>query len=317
MVFGQGARVPGNDRKMHEGRGPAEVPGKSGARNLAARVCSTLVFAALFFALLWFGARPWAKLAYLCLLAGAAFMGAREAAMMGRKMGHFPSMATSALMAWGVLLHCYLWGRGQEELLPLWLVLFGGALLTHAGALFSKRGLDSALPSQGVTWLAGMYLGLALGFQQKLFMFNDTTLPNTGARLVLALFLIVWLGDACAYFGGRAFGRRRLAPRVSPNKTWEGLAGNLVGNLGGAAAIKYFVCTDWSLVDATAIALLLGACGVLGDLAESAWKRSAGVKDSCFGVRIPGHGGLLDRIDSLALAAPALYAYVHFIHGLN
>jgi phosphatidate cytidylyltransferase len=275
------------------------------------------VFAALLFALLWFGAQAWAKLAYLCLLAAAALMGVREATLMARKMGHFPNLAAGTLLAWGLLLHCYLWGRGQEELLPLWLVLFCAALVIHVGALFSKHNLDSALPSQGAAWLAGMYLGVSLGFQQKLFMFNDTTLPNTGARLLLALFVIVWLGDACAYFAGAAFGRRRLAPRVSPKKTWEGLAGNLAGNLAGAAVAKLFVCTDWTFVDAAAVAVLLGACGALGDLAESAWKRSAGVKDSCSGIKIPGHGGLLDRMDSLALAAPALYAYVHFVHGLN
>jgi len=309
--------VSDSDRKAPDARGAHDGRARLDAKNMAARVGSALVFAALFLTLLWFGAQGWAKLVYLCLLAAAAFMGVRETVLMGRKTGHFPDPVAGTLLAWGILLHCYAWGSGQEELLPLWLVLLGAALLIHVGALFSRHRLDGALPSQGTTWLAGMHLGLALGFQQKLFMFNDTTLPNTGARLLLALFLIVWLGDACAYFVGLAFGRRKLAPRISPKKTWEGLAGNLAGNLAGAAAIKNFVCTDWSLVDAAAIAVLLGVCGVLGDLAESAWKRSAGAKDSCFGIGIPGHGGLLDRIDSLAFAAPALYVYVHFIHGLN
>jgi phosphatidate cytidylyltransferase len=189
--------------------------------------------------------------------------------------------------------------------------------LIHFGALFSKHGLDSSLPSQGITWLAGMYLGIGLGFQQKLFMFNDTTLPNTGARLLLALFLIVWLGDTGAYFVGSRFGKHKLAPRISPKKSWEGVIGNIAGNAIGASIVTAFVCTDWSLIDAAAIALLLGVASILGDLAESAWKRSAGMKDSQFGIGIPGHGGALDRIDSLVFAAPALYAYVHYIHGLN
>jgi phosphatidate cytidylyltransferase len=82
--------------------------------------------------------------------------------------------------------------------------------------------------------------------------------------------------------------------------------------------IKATVCPQWTPVDAAAIGLLLGTVGVLGDLVESTWKRSANVKDSNMGgVSIPGHGGMLDRIDSLVFAAPALYAYVHFVHGLN
>lgn len=286
-------------------------------KNLAVRFISAGVFAALFFTLLWFGAEPWAKLTFLGVLALAAFVGVREAAMIGRKMGHFPSMITGTILAWGILTHCYFWGAGQGEAFPLWLVLFAGGALIHFVALFSRNNLDNALSSQGITWLAGLYLGLGLGFQQKIFMFNETTLPNTGARLLLAIFLIVWLGDTGAFAAGSRFGKHKLAPNVSPKKTWEGAIGNIFGNIAGATIVKFFVCTDWSPVDLVAIGILLGVVGILGDLVESTWKRSAGVKDSCFGISIPGHGGVLDRIDSLVFAAPALYAYVHYVHGLN
>jgi len=294
-----------------------EATNRLDKKNLAVRLASTVVFAALFLTLLWFGAEPWAKLTYTGILAVAAFLGAREAAMIGRKMGHFPSVWAGAIFAWGILAHCYLWGMHMEDKIPLWTVLLGGLAIVQIPALIHKHNLDNALPSQGVTILAGLYLGIGVGFQQKLFMFNETTLTNTGARLLLALFLIVWLGDAGAYFMGSRFGKHKLAPRVSPKKTWEGVIGNAVGNLAGASIIKYFVCTDWTWVDAAAIAILLGTFGLLGDLVESAWKRSAGVKDSNFGFSIPGHGGMLDRIDSLVFAAPALYLYVHLVHGLN
>jgi phosphatidate cytidylyltransferase len=285
-------------------------------KNLASRLSSAGVFAALFFTLLWFGEAPWAKLVFLGILAAIACLGVREAVMMGRKIGHFPNLVAGTLLAWGILAHCYLWGKGLGDVLPLWLILFGGAAAIHFSALFSKHNLDNALPSQGITWLAGLYLGVGLGFQQKLFMFNETTLPNTGARLLLALFLIVWLGDTFAYFAGKGFGKHKLAARVSPKKTWEGAVGNIVGNIAGATIIKLFVCTDWSPVDVIAIGTVLGAAGILGDLVESTWKRSAGIKDSYFGISIPGHGGILDRVDSLVFAAPALYAYIHFFHGL-
>ena len=295
----------------------SETKHKFDKKNLVVRICSAVVFAVLFFTLLWFGAESWTKLVFLGILAAAAFIGIREAVLMGGKMGHFPSLSAGTLLAWGILAHCYLWGMDRNDLLPLWLVLFASALVIHFGALFSKHNLDNALSSQGITWLAGLCLGLGLGFQQKLFMFGDTTLTNTGARLLLALFIIVWLGDTGAYFAGSHFGKHKLAPRVSPKKTWEGAVGNIIGNILGATVIKFFVCTDWSPVDAAAIGLLLGIVGILGDLAESTWKRSAGVKDSYFGISIPGHGGVLDRVDSLLFAAPALYAYVHFVHGLN
>jgi phosphatidate cytidylyltransferase len=237
--------------------------------------------------------------------------------MMGRKMGHFPSLEAGLLLAWGIMAHCYLWGNGRGDMLPLWLVLFVCGLVIHFGALFSKHNLNNALSSQGITWLAGLFMGVGLGFQQKLFMYNDTTLTNTGARLLLALFLIVWLGDAAAYFVGSRFGKHKLAPRISPKKTWEGAVGNIAGNLLGAFIIKSFVCTDWSPIDAAAVGVLLGTVGILGDLAESTWKRASGIKDSYSGIRIPGHGGVLDRVDSLIFAAPTLYAYVHFVHGLS
>jgi phosphatidate cytidylyltransferase len=125
------------------------------------------------------------------------------------------------------------------------------------------------------------------------------------------------LGDAVAYFVGSRFGRHKLAPRISPKKTWEGALGNIAGNILGAFIIKFFVCTDWSPIDAATIGVLLGTVGILGDLVESTWKRSSGVKDSYFGIRIPGHGGVLDRVDSLIFAAPTLYAYIHYVHGLS
>ena len=102
---------------------------------------------------------------------------------------------------------------------------------------------------------------------------------------------------------------------MSPKKSWEGAAGNYLGNLVGAWVMKSFVCVEWTWVDMVAIALLLGTVGQLGDLVESTWKRSAGVKDSNVGVAIPGHGGMLDRVDSLVLAAPALYAYMRLAQG--
>lgn len=288
-------------------------------RNLAIRLLSSGVFAIGFLSLLYFGSRPWAKVAYLLLMSASIFMGVREMCLIARKLGHHPSIIAGTLAGLLFPLHFFFAARAGGDPLPLWFILAVAGGIIHFGALlFSKDPLENALPSQAITWLAALYMGLGLGFQQKLFMFNDTTLPNTGARLILALYLIVWFGDTAAYFVGSFLGKHKLAPRISPKKTWEGALGNLAGNIGGAFLIKTFICTDWTPVDALALGLLLGAVGILGDLVESTWKRSAHVKDSAMdSFSIPGHGGMLDRVDSLIFAAPALYTYVHLIHGLS
>ena len=287
-------------------------------QNLILRLGTALVFAVFFFTLLYLGDQPWSKVIFLLLVSGALLMGARELIMMGRKLGFKPSLAAAALTGWGLLLHFFLLGLYPTDPLPLWLVLTAAGLIIHVGALLLEKDLGTALTSQAITWLGALYLGLGLGFQLKLFMFNETALSNTGGRLVFALYLITWMGDSVAYFDGSLLGRHKLAPRVSPKKTWEGAFGNLAGNILAAFLVKAFVCIQWTVTDALLIGLLLGITGQFGDLVESTWKRSAGVKDSNMaGVGIPGHGGMLDRLDSLVFSAPALYAYVHFVHGLN
>ena len=288
-------------------------------KNLAVRLMTSAVFAVIFLSLMYFGAQPLAKVAFLLLMCAAIFMGVREMCLIARKEGHRPSILAGTFAGLLFPLHFFLAAKTGGDPLPLWFVLaLAGAIIHYGALIFSKDPLDHALSSQAVTWLAALYMGLGLGFQQKLFMFDDTTLPNTGARLILALYLIVWFGDTAAYFAGSLLGRHKLAPRVSPKKTWEGALGNLAGNLAGAFLVKALLCTDWTVVDAIALGLLLGVAGILGDLVESTWKRSAGVKDSCLdGFSIPGHGGMLDRVDSLVFAAPVLYTYIHLVHGLN
>jgi phosphatidate cytidylyltransferase len=125
--------------------------------------------------------------------------------------------------------------------------------------------------------------------------------------LMFAL-LVNWVGDAGAYYVGRNLGRHKLAPRVSPGKTWEGSAGSIVASLLLAGAyLMYFVPSLplWQVLGVTAAA---NVAGQLGDLAESAIKRGAGVKDS--GNLLPGHGGILDRVDSTIFALPVVYAFL-------
>jgi phosphatidate cytidylyltransferase len=146
---------------------------------------------------------------------------------------------------------------------------------------------------------------------------------NNGPSLVVFLLCVVWAGDIAALYIGRPFGRHKLAPTLSPNKTWEGSIASIAGSLlaaGGLLGISEYLA-GWNSVALSyadevwwywlVLAVIVNIAAQVGDLAESALKRSAGVKDS--GTLLPGHGGILDRIDALLLAAPALW-YAQLIH---
>jgi phosphatidate cytidylyltransferase len=151
--------------------------------------------------------------------------------------------------------------------------------------------------------------------------FSLATIPllsaqEGGSSLLLLLFFAVWSGDIAALYIGKAFGRRKLAPKLSPNKTWEGSLASVAGSLLITLALialsglltrrgidlLAFPGSVWHWL---LLALVLNVAAQLGDLAESALKRGAGVKDS--GTSLPGHGGILDRVDALLLAAPVLW----------
>lgn len=135
-------------------------------------------------------------------------------------------------------------------------------------------------------------------------------LPH-GIQWVFLLLLIVMSGDSGAYYVGCNFGKRKLYPAVSPNKSLEGALGGLAGSLAGAFIARATFFPELSVTDAIIMSLFLGVLGQLGDLFESLLKRSFGVKDS--GVIIPGHGGILDRLDSILFAAPAAFYYAVFV----
>jgi phosphatidate cytidylyltransferase len=136
-------------------------------------------------------------------------------------------------------------------------------------------------------------------------------LRDRNPHWLLYALLVNWAGDIGAYYVGRAFGHRQLARRVSPKKTWEGAIGSLLASVLIAGAYLMHFVTEVTVIQAVVLTLAANAAGQLGDLAESAMKRGAGVKDS--GQLLPGHGGLLDRVDSTLFALPLIYAYLRFL----
>ena len=197
-----------------------------------------------------------------------------------------------------VVLAFALGGAARPWLVPLALSL------AVAGCL--ALGLRRA-PGPGRDW-AGITLTL-LGICYCAWLLGHAIwlreLPG-GRRLTLAVLAVTWLGESAAYFVGRRWGRHKLAPGVSPAKTIEGAVAQLLASLGAALLAGRFLPIDWG--HALSLGLVIGVLGQVGDLAESFLKRSAGAKDA--GGLLPGHGGLLDRLDSLLFNVPALYYYV-------
>lgn len=127
-------------------------------------------------------------------------------------------------------------------------------------------------------------------------------------RMVLLYLAVIWIGDSGAYYVGRRFGRHKMSPRISPNKTWEGLVGGLVTAFAAAAILKVILGIEIPWPQFGAVALIIAVATPVGDLVESQFKRDTRVKDSS-GL-LPGHGGMLDRTDSLLFAAPPVLAYL-------
>jgi phosphatidate cytidylyltransferase len=196
--------------------------------------------------------------------------------------------------------------RSPSLILPA----IGGCSLVLLVFCSFRSPLERVLPDTAFSIFGLLYCGLTLATVPLLWFQQD------GPSMLIFLFCIVWTGDIAALYIGRRFGRTKLAPHISPNKSWEGSAGSLAGSLliaAGLVALSralenrsiHTLHFAGSLAHWLVLAVLLNIFAQVGDLVESAIKRWAGVKDS--GTMLPGHGGILDRIDALLLAAPALW----------
>jgi len=180
--------------------------------------------------------------------------------------------------------------------------MFAALLVIPASYVLGKKTLEDSLPSSAIAVLATTYVGMLAGSLIRLR--ND--FPE-GSKLIFFLLLVVWLGDSGAYYVGKQLGKHKLSPRISPKKTVEGLIGGITASILAAVVIHYTFFEKFPLLHAIIAGVILSVAGVIGDLAESMWKRSADVKDS--GTLLPGHGGFLDRFDSILFTAPILYCY--------
>ena len=175
-------------------------------------------------------------------------------------------------------------------------------LLIMIARLFSNRPVEHALEDVASTFFGVFYVALLFAFQIAVRMGAD------GKEWLVFLYFIIWASDIGAYSIGIPFGKHRLYEKISPKKSIEGLLGALAASAGMALLCRVWFMPDIGMGEAIGIALVLAIVGTIGDLVESLFKRAAGIKDS--GWIIPGHGGILDRMDSMLFAAPVLYYYL-------
>jgi phosphatidate cytidylyltransferase len=258
------------------------------------RVLSGLLFLPIFYLFTWKLPATY----FLALVMAAAVLGQYEFYRMAQTRGIRPVALLGSALGSLVVLDAY------HPLFPA-----AGALLLAACLiaimvvrLFSTRPVEGAIEDVSATFMGIVYVALLFGFQVSIRTGTD------GRQWLVFLYFIIWASDVGAYSIGIPFGRHRLYEKISPKKSIEGLIGALVASAGMALLCRWWFMPSINTGSVVGIALVLAAAGTIGDLVESLFKRSAGVKDS--GTIIPGHGGILDRMDSMLFAAPVLYYYL-------
>jgi len=216
-------------------------------------------------------------------------------------MGHVPTYKLSDDLVAYQRMRWFANGLPSLEAV-FFLFVLGVAALT----LGTKRPLVEALPAAGMSASGLILVAFPLSFAVRL---HGT--GREGTVLLLFALVITWAGDSAAYFVGRSIGKHALAPHLSPKKTWEGTVASLLGSMIVALVFARFVTVP--LPHLLAMAAVGNVAAQVGDLLESAYKRSAGIKDS--GSILPGHGGVLDRIDALILAIPVVWYYWILIYS--
>ncbi len=197
-----------------------------------------------------------------------------------------------------------------KHFIDVYTIIIISSLLLLISELFRNRG--SAIYNLGAAYLGIFYIGLFatafLGLRE--FYPHIGGLYERGGYLIVSILASIWLGDSAAYYGGTALGRHKLYPRVSPNKSWEGAVFGFLFSLGTIILAKLIILDFLTWENIIIVGIIIGLIGQIGDLVESLLKRDAGVKDSS--AIIPGHGGVLDRFDSLLFVAPAVWFYLRY-----
>jgi phosphatidate cytidylyltransferase len=253
----------------------------------------------------------WLQPLFIVLAAAAMLFGLNEFYVLARKKDIKPDVAAGFLGGAALFtIFCFATPdpiRDPLDVQTILLVLLALTIGTLVAATLRGAPFDQIVSSCGVTILGVLYVvllgghlvALRMGFEQQL-----------SAHLLSFFFLVLMGADTAAYYLGRAFGKHKLAVKISPGKTWEGVAGGVVAALALATLSHFWFFRELPLKWTLPLAAVMTVLGILGDLTESALKRGAGAKDAA--KILPGHGGVLDRMDSLLFNAPLLYYFAYF-----
>ena len=254
---------------------------------------------------------PWLQPLFVAIAAAALIFGLYEFYVLAKKKDMKPDVGAGFLGGAALFVIFYFATpdplQQRLDVQTIALVLIVLTIGTLIAAMFRGAPFDKMIAASGATILGVLYVvllgghlvALRTGFEQKL-----------SAHLLSFFFLVLMGADTGAYYVGRAIGKRKLAPTISPGKTWEGVVGGLAAALALATAAHFWFFKELPLKWALPLAGVMTIVGILGDLTESALKRGAGAKDAA--KILPGHGGALDRLDSLLFNAPLIYYFAHF-----
>ncbi len=257
---------------------------------------------------------PWLEPLFVVLAAAAMVLGLYEFYVLARRKDMKPDVVAGYLGG-AALFTIFFFSspdllQNRLDLQTIILVIIALTIGTLIAATLRGAPFDKMIASSGVTILGVLYV-VFLGSH---LVAVRTGFPDALSADLLSFFFLVLMGsDIAAYYTGRAIGKHKLAPSISPGKTWEGLVGGFVAALVLAVAAHFVFFRELPLRWALPLAAVMTVLGVLGDLTESALKRGAGAKDAAN--LLPGHGGILDRLDSLLFNAPLLYYFAHVYFG--
>lgn len=254
---------------------------------------------------------PWLWWLFILLAAAAMVLGLWEFYLLAKKLQLKPDPAAGYLAGAAIVTIAVQRDAAVYVLLVQFviIVLIAGTLIasTLRGAPFEKM-----IGSVGSTILGVLYIPF-LG--SHLIAIRTGFDPTLSAHLLSFFFLVLMGSDAGAYYTGRALGKHKLAPSISPGKTWEGVVGGILAALAMGTLAHFWFFRELPLKFILPLAVVMTVLGIFGDLAESALKRGAGAKDAAN--LLPGHGGLLDRLDSLLFNAPLIYYFASFYFHSN